>query len=159
MEKGRLMLSCNIKMTLIFLASFYVWGCSQYDFVIINDPLSAEEHNDLGYAYENKGLFDLAEKEYKIAVRKKSEWYVPYFNLGNIEFKRGNYKEAERLYRTALKRDMNNPDIMNNIALCLSYQNRHDEAKAMIERALRIKLKEEYLDTLKRIELHSLTRE
>jgi len=118
----------------------------------MEDNLTAEQHNDLGYVYEQKKIFDLAEKEYLLAVKKRKDWQVPYFNLGNLSFKMGDYKKSENFFRTALTYDPNNSDVMNNMANALLLQGRHREARQMIEQALRIEKKEEYLDTLETIQ-------
>ncbi|MDO9230313.1 MAG: tetratricopeptide repeat protein [Syntrophales bacterium] len=123
-------------------------SCALPKIVVIEDKLTAEQHNDLGYVYEQKGILDLAEKEYLLAVKKRKDWQVPYFNLGNLAFKMGDYKKTENFFRTALNYDPNNSDVMNNLANALLMQQRYREARQMIEQALRIENKEEYLDTL-----------
>ena len=119
--------------------------------VIIEDTLTAEQHSDLGVIYENKGLFDLAEKEYGLASGKRKDWAVPRFNLGNLFYKRGDFGKAEGFYREALDRDPGNPDALNNLANALLMQGRRGEAKALVEKALAVERKEEYLDTYRRI--------
>jgi hypothetical protein len=43
-------------------------GCSHL--VVLHDPLTAAEHNDLGVAYEQRQKTELAEREYQNALRK-----------------------------------------------------------------------------------------
>ena len=119
--------------------------------IVLEDTLTAEEHNDLGVIYEKKGLTDLAEKEYLKASGKREEWMVPYFNLGNLCYKSGDYSRSEGFFRKALKRAPGNPDVMNNLANALLMQGRIDEARKTIEEALAIDRKEEYLDTYRKI--------
>ncbi len=119
--------------------------------IVLEDTLTAEEHNDLGVIYEKKGLTDLAEKEYLKASGKRGEWMVPYFNLGNLCYKRGDYSRSESFFRGALERAPGNPDVMNNLANALLMQGRLDEAGKIIEDALAIDRKEEYLDTYRRV--------
>ena len=126
-------------------------SCSLPRMYVIEDPLTAVQHNELGYIYEGQGKLDLAEKEYTQAVRKKKTWAVPYFNLGNVRFKMGDLKKAEDHYREALEKDATNPDFMNNLAYVLCEQGRYDEAEHWISRALSISRKQEYLDTQKEI--------
>jgi Flp pilus assembly protein TadD len=126
-------------------------SCAMPRIVILKDPLSAQEHNDLGLAYEQKDMYELAEKEYGKAAGKQKDWAVPLFNLGNLYYKQGNLKKAEEYYRHALDLDRNNPDIMNNLANLLKDENRTAEAKEMIHQALAIQRKAEYLDTYRRI--------
>jgi len=119
--------------------------------VVLKDPLTAGEHNDLGVIYEQKGMLDLAVKEYGMAAAKQDYWAVPYFNLGNVEYKRKNLKAAEENYRRSLKLDPKNPDIMNNLAGLLHDMGRDAEAGALIDKALAIRHKDEYLDTKQKI--------
>ena len=119
--------------------------------IVLEDTLTAEEHNDLGVIYEKKGLTDLAEKEYLKASGKREEWMVPYFNLGNLCYKSGDYSRSEGFFRKALERAPGNPDVMNNLANAMLMQGRIDEARKTIEEALAIDRKEEYLDTYRKI--------
>ena len=122
-------------------------ACSMPRIVVLHDPLSAKEHIDLGVIYEQKGMLDLAEKEYLKAVDKQSTWAIPYFNLGNVAYKRHDLKAAEGYYRKALKLDDQNPDVMNNLASLLHETGRDNEARTLIEKALSLQRKDEYLDT------------
>jgi len=128
-----------------------ICACAMPQIIVLEDTLTAEEHNDLGAIYEKKGLTDLAEKEYLKASGKREEWMVPYFNLGNLCYKKGDYNRSESFFRGALERAPGNPDIMNNLANALLMQGRIDEAKKIIEETLAIDRKEEYLDTYSKI--------
>ncbi len=136
---------------LLLVAATLLSSCALPRIIVMEDSLTAEQHNDLGYIYERKGKFDLAEKEYREAAEKRKDWHVPYFNLGNLMFKRGDFKKSEKFFRTALKYEPNNPDITNNLANALLMQARYQDARQMIEQALRIENKKEYLDTLEAI--------
>ena len=126
-------------------------SCSLPHVYVMEDPLTAIQHNELGYIYENQGKLELAEKEYRRAVEKERGWAAPYFNLGNLYFKMGNLKKAEEHYREAIEKDGTNPDFMNNLAYVLCEQSRYDEAEQWISRALFISPKQEYLDTQREI--------
>ncbi|MEN6446425.1 MAG: tetratricopeptide repeat protein [Syntrophaceae bacterium] len=119
--------------------------------IVFEDPLTAKEHNDLGLAYEQKGMWDLAEKEYLKAAEKQKGWYVPPFNLGNLSYKQKNLERTEKYYRRALDLDRDNPDTMNNLANLLFEKGSPEEAKQLIERALSFQRKPEYLDTYRRV--------
>ena len=149
-EEGLRLPAClALKLALIVFA---LTACSTPRIVILNDPLTAGEHVDLGLAYEHKGLLDLAEKEYLKAVAIQDTWAVPYFNLGNVAYCQKNLKKAETYYRRALKLDQQNPDIMNNLASLLHEIGRNDEAMVLIDKALVIQPKAEYQDTKLKIE-------
>jgi Flp pilus assembly protein TadD len=136
---------------IIFLLSILIYSCTLPRIVVLDDPLSASEHNDLGVIYEQKGLYDLAEKEYAKAYKKQTEWATPYFNLGNLYFKKADYRKSEDYYRKAMKMDGNNPDVLNNLAYLLCILGKYPEAKMLAEKALSIERKKEYLDTYNKI--------
>ncbi len=127
------------------------WG-----FVTVKIPwneMSAEEHNDIGVAYENAERYEDAEREYKEALRIKPGLCEPNFNLGNLYFKKNNYAESEKSFLKALEVCKNKGDIYNNLAYLYLKLNRRKEAAHFIERALELfPNNPEYLDTKKMIE-------
>jgi Tfp pilus assembly protein PilF len=140
-----------MKVILALILLLLPLSCSIPRVHVIEDPLSAIQHNELGYVYESQGKLDLAQKEYKQAIRKEKGWAVPYFNLGNVLFKMGDAEKAEEHYRKALEKDATNPDFMNNLAYVLCERGQYDEAEQWIGRALSISPKNEYLDTQREI--------
>jgi tetratricopeptide (TPR) repeat protein len=100
----------------LFLLPF-LSGCSYLTPIVFpQDPLTAEEHNNLGVAYEKEGKYELAIREYKKAINKDSSLVIPLVNMGNVYFKQGKYEEAEKYYLKALKKDEKNIEAANNIA-------------------------------------------
>ena len=105
--------------------------------VVLHDPLSATEHNDLGVVYESTGRADLAAREYKKALRLEPRFARARVNLGNIEAGRGKWPKAEGHYRRALRDSTTDYDAMNNLAVALLRQGRNlEEAQALAERAV-----------------------
>lgn len=102
----------------IFVMSFIISGCGYLpiNVLLMKDPLTAEEHNDLGVAYENEGKYELAVREYKMAFNKNNELIVPLVNIGNVFLKQGNYSEAEKYYQKALRMNPYDLDAANNLA-------------------------------------------
>lgn len=106
-------------------------------FVVLNDPLSASEHNDLGVAYESTGQLDLAAREYHHALRLEPHDTQARVNLGNVEAARGKWSTAESCYRRALLDSSTNLDAMNNLAVALLKQSKGlNEARSLAERAV-----------------------
>ncbi len=135
---------------------FCVISCSRIPKIVrAQDPLTAEENNDLGFAYERQNKPELAEKEYLKAARKRKDWAVPRFNLGNVYFKKGDHESAIKMYREALVMDPACTDCMNNLAWVLCRQGEYDQAGTHIRRALRLKKNREYEKTLDSIERRS----
>lgn len=102
----------------IFIISFIISGCGYLpvSVLLMKDPLTAEEHNDLGVAYENEGKHELAIREYKTALKKNNELIVPLVNIGNVFLKQGNYSEAEKYFKKARSLDPYNLEAANNLA-------------------------------------------
>lgn len=138
------------KFVLFIITILFNLSCSMPKIIVYNDPLSAYEHNDLGVIYEKKGMFDLAEKEYKKAINKDKNWYLPYFNLGNLYYKKGDREKAIDYYLKALEKEKN-PDVLNNLAYVLYELGRYEEAKKYIEEAITMKKDPNYEDTYKNI--------
>jgi Flp pilus assembly protein TadD len=112
-----------------------VTGCAHL--VVLHDPLTANEHNDLGVAYESAGRLDLAKREYHKSLRLDPHQARARVNLGNIEAANGKWGDAERCYRRALRDSTTDYDAMNNLAIALLRQGRRpDEARALAERAV-----------------------
>jgi Flp pilus assembly protein TadD len=110
-------------------------GCAHL--VVLHDPLTASEHNDLGVAYESSGQLDLAAKEYHKALRLDSHQARVRVNLGNIEAANGRWGSAEKCYRRALRDSSTDYDAMNNLAVVLLKQGRPlDKARDLAERAV-----------------------
>lgn len=110
-------------------------GCAHL--VVLHDPLTASEHNNLGVAYEMKGELDLAASEYRHALRLDPHRAEARVNLGNVEAARGRWRSAEQCYRRALADSSTDVDAMNNLAIALLRQDRRlDEARALAERAV-----------------------
>jgi Flp pilus assembly protein TadD len=109
-------------------------GCARL--VVLNDPLGAAEHNDLGVAYERAGEARLAEREYRRALRLEPRLTRARVNLGNLRAAAGRWADAEREYRRALRDAPDDADALNNLAHALLGQGRRlDEAEALAERA------------------------
>ena len=92
-------------------------GCaSLHGSLFMEDPLTAEEHNNLGVIYEREGKLELAIREYKSAIRADSGLVTPLVNLGNVYYKQGEYTKAEKYYKKALSIDNTNLQAANNLA-------------------------------------------
>ena len=136
-----------------FLISYFLFmnSCAIPRIIVLDDPLSPEEHLNLGVTYENQGELEDALKEYKEASRKLP---VAYLYMGNVYFRKNDYDEAERHYKKAIKKDPVNADAYNNLAwLYYTERIRLDEAERLALKAqeLNPSRKEIYLDTLEKI--------
>jgi len=126
-------------------------GCTMPRFTILSDPLSSEEHLELGIAYEKKGEFDNAIKEYEVAAKKQP---VAYLYLGNAHFQKNELDKAEKYYKKAIKKEPQNADAYNNLAWLYYVQGKNlDEAESLVLRAMQLNpcKSDIYKDTLEKI--------
>ena len=127
----------RIAAALLIVAVAAAPGCSRI--VILHDPLSPAEHNDLGVAYQREGRPDLAAREYKRALRGDARLVRARVNLGNLEAEAGRWKNSEAHYRRALAIAPSDADALNNLAVALTRRGRRlDEAEALAVRAVAI---------------------
>ena len=124
----------RLALALLLVAS---GGCSR--FVVLHDPLTAAEHNDLGVAYESAGKLDLARREYRAALRHDRRFVRARVNLGNLEAAGGRWAEAERCFRRALRDGPGDADALNTLAVALLRGGRDlAEAESLAARAVRL---------------------
>jgi len=143
----------NVKVLLFLISALpiLISGCSFPKIIILRDPLTPEEHLNLGVAYEGRGEFDLAVKEYQRAAKKLP---LALLYLGNAYFLKNQWKEAEVYYRKAIKKNPKNADGYNNLAwLYFTKGENLDEAEALAQKALELDPSESsiYRDTLEKV--------
>ncbi len=104
--------------------------------VVLNDPLTPEEHLQLGLSYENKNLFEEAKKHYKEAAKSDARGFL---FLANLYLKQGNYDLAEDNYRESIKKNDRLADAYNNLAwLYYLKGERLEEAEELVKKAMEI---------------------
>jgi len=102
---------------ILLIGNLALSGCASiYASYFMKDPLTAEEHNNLGVIYEREGKNDLALREYKRAVSLDGSLVTPLVNIGNVYRKEKEYEDAEKYYRKALAKDKYNLEAANNLA-------------------------------------------
>lgn len=129
----------------------FSFGCAFPRIIVLEDPLTPKEHLNLGVAYERKGEFENAIKEYKLAAK---ELPVAYIYLGNVQFQKNELGEAEKYYKKSIKKEPNNADAYNNLAWLYYIKGENlDEAEVLALKAIELdSLKIHiYRDTLEKI--------
>ena len=117
-EKVRLLLWRRMLPFLLFLLVLLLTGgCSRIPkIIVLEDPLTAAEHVELGVAYERKGDLDLALREYERALRKDGTFYRARVNLGNIFLAKKEYGKAREEYLLALELRPGDAEATNNLS-------------------------------------------
>jgi len=134
----------------VALASF---GCSIPTIIVLDDPLTAEEHLNLGTAYEAKGEHDAAIREYEAAAKSLN---IANLRMGNVYFENKDLEKAEIYYRKAIEtpNDPKIADAYNNLAwLYYIKKERLADAEALAMKAVELKPSSagHYRDTLHKI--------
>ena len=133
------------------MVSLLLAGCSLPRIIVLEDPLSPEEHLNLGVAYEKKGEWESAIKEYEAASKRLP---MAYTYLGNIYFQKNELQVAEEYYRKAIKKDPENADAYNNLAwLYFTKKEQLEEAEQLALKAMELNpsKRDIYQDTLDQI--------
>ena len=136
---------------LALCALLFLSGCALPRIIILKDPLTPEEHLNLGVAYEKQGELDAAMKEYKLAAKKLPKAFL---YIGNVHFQKKEWDEAERNYRKAVRNEPQNADAANNLAwLYLTKKENLDQAETLARKAIELNPAKEkiYRDTLEKI--------
>jgi|GEM_PF-298586 len=126
-------------------------SCSIPRIVILDDPLTPEEHINLGVAYEKNGELDDALREYKLAAKSLP---MAYLYIGNVYFRKNDLNEAESAYQKSIDKDPLNADAHNNLAwLYYTKKEKLDEAETLALKAMELNpaKKDLYQDTLDKI--------
>jgi Tfp pilus assembly protein PilF len=105
------------RVPLLLLALLLAAGCSRVPrIIVLEDPLTAAEHVDLGVAYERKGELDLARREYERALVKDGKFLQARVNLGNIHLAKKEFAKAREEYLRALELRPGDAEATNNLS-------------------------------------------
>jgi tetratricopeptide (TPR) repeat protein len=106
-----------VRAALLLLAAAMAAGCGHVPkIVVLEDPLSADEHVALGVAYEEKGELALAAREYERALKKDGSSFHARVNLGNVRLAEKRFPDAREEYLKALDLRPGEPGATNNLA-------------------------------------------
>ncbi len=146
MEKNRILDTCRQAVALILLA-LALSSCSFPRIVVLKDPLTPEEHINLGVSYEKRGELDASLREYGAAAKAMP---LAYLYIGNVYFGQGRLPEAEKAYKKAITKT-DSAEACNNLAwLYYTTGSNMDEAERLARKAVDLSPESEaFKDTLK----------
>jgi Flp pilus assembly protein TadD len=143
-----------MRLLVLSLVLLFVTGCSLPRVIVLNDPLDASGHNDLGVSYQVRGDKDLALRSFERAAELDKGWALPLINRGNVLALQENWAEAAGSYLQALRREPQNAEAMNNLAWVLLASGDAERALPWAEEAVALDpLQPVFLDTLADIRL------
>jgi Tfp pilus assembly protein PilF len=119
----------------LLLAILLAGGCSRVPrIIVLEDPLTAGEHVELGVAYERNGELDLARREYERALRKDGKFFRARVNLGNIFLAKKEFGKAREEYLLALGLRPGDAEATNNLSWAAIFSGKGvEEALARME--------------------------
>jgi tetratricopeptide (TPR) repeat protein len=141
----------KVLLFLISALTILIWGCSLPKIIILKDPLTPEEHLNLGVAYERKGEFDEAIREYQAAAKKLP---IAFLYLGNTYFLKNDWDQAEIYFKKAIEKDGKNAAAYNNLAWLYFQRGENlEQAEALAQKALELDPSKSsiYGDTLEKV--------
>ena len=138
----------------VIMLTLFLPCCSMPRIIVLNDPLDARQHNDLGVSYQAQGEYDLALREYRRAAELDDTWPRPLINGGNTLAVQQKWSEAAEMYQIALKCQPDHAEAMNNLAWVLMQQGDLPLARQWAERAVAASPQiSAFLDTLAAVQL------
>jgi tetratricopeptide (TPR) repeat protein len=92
-------------------------GCAPLpQIIVLEDPLTAEEHVALGVAHERRGELEPAAREYERALKQDGDSFRARLNLGNVRLAGRQCEQARANYLEALAVQPADPEATNNLA-------------------------------------------
>lgn len=148
MEKDRLLDACHQALVTLLCALALV-SCSLPRIMVLHDPLTPEEHVNLGVAYEKKGELDEALAQYQAASAKLP---LAYLYEGNVYFQKNDMKRAEASYKKAIEKT-DDARAYNNLAWLYYTTGEHlQEAERLARKAVELSPgSPDFVDTLDKI--------
>nr|WP_225226036.1 serine/threonine-protein kinase [Komarekiella delphini-convector] len=103
------------------------------------NPNDWTAHYNLGRFYDEQGDYELAEKEYNIAIKNSSSAIIAINNLSRLKIKMGDYNTAISLAQSGLKKNKDpliQAALYKNLGWATLEQNKVNAAKKYLEKAL-----------------------
>jgi Tfp pilus assembly protein PilF len=102
----------------------------------MRDPLTVDEHLQLGAVYQHQGQWEPASREYHSALQQQPEHGPALMALGNLAFEQSHWAEAADAFQRVLDREPHHAAAANNLAMVLlATDTRLDEAEQLARRA------------------------
>jgi len=107
--------------------------------VVAKSPAKVRAHGSLGSAYQRRGLYDAAAREYQAAIQLGQNDPANYNNLGTIYHLQQKWGDAASMYRKALGLDPANVKARYNLGTVLTKLGRYSEAESELREVIRLK--------------------
>jgi tetratricopeptide (TPR) repeat protein len=101
-------------------------------------PKNSLVHYNIGLLHQDKGQYDLAEREYQTALGITPDYAGVYNNLGILYRLKGNYGLAEQQFKIALQYRPGLAEALDNLGSVYYQQNLPEQAREQFEKAVRV---------------------
>ncbi|HZV81263.1 MAG TPA: tetratricopeptide repeat protein [Geobacteraceae bacterium] len=112
---------------------------SLWEDIVAKSPSKARAHGNLGNAYQSRGRFEDATREYKEVIRLDPKDPGARVNLGTICYRQQKWAEAADWYRQAVRLDPGNAAAHYNLGKTLTEEGKLPEAERELREAIRVR--------------------
>jgi len=109
--------------------------------VIAKSPNNARAYNNLGVELKNKGEFDKAIEQFEKSLKADKNYTSVYFNLGDVQYRLGNYEDAVVYLKKALTLKLNQQlhlDVLNKLGRTYSAMGQAENAIDAFKEAIKV---------------------
>jgi tetratricopeptide (TPR) repeat protein len=120
-----------------------VWKDSQtlWEDVIAKSPNNARAYNNLGVELKNKGEYDKAIEQFEKSQKADKNYTSVYFNLGDVQYRLGNYENAVVYLKKALTLKLDQQlrlDVLNKLGRTYSAMGQAENAIEAFKEAIKV---------------------
>jgi tetratricopeptide (TPR) repeat protein len=120
-----------------------IWKDPQtlWEDVIAKAPNNSRAYNNLGVVYKERGEFDKSIEQFEKSLRANRDYTAVYYNLGDVQYRLGNYENAVAYLKQALTGKLNPQlqlDILNKLGRTYSAMGKTEKAIETFEKAVKI---------------------
>lgn len=109
--------------------------------VIAKAPNNARAYNNLGVELKNKGEYDKAIEQFEKSLKADKNYTSVYFNLGDVQYRLGNYEDAVVYLKKALTLKLNQQlhlDVLNKLGRTYSAMGQTESAIDAFKEAIKV---------------------
>lgn len=120
-----------------------IWKDPQtlWEDVIAKAPNNARAYNNLGVELKNKGEYDKAIEQFEKSLKADKNYTSVYFNLGDVQYRLGNYEDAVVYLKKALTLKLNQQlqlDVLNKLGRTYSAMGQTESAIDAFKEAIKV---------------------
>lgn len=120
-----------------------IWKYPQtlWEDVIAKAPNNSRAYNNLGVAFKERKEFDKATEQFEKALRANRNYTAVYYNLGDVQYRLGNYENAVVYLKQALTGKFSpqlHLDILNKLGRTYSAMGQTERAIETFEEAIKL---------------------